>query len=251
MRVCLVGHGAMGHVIENKLIEKGHTISGIISLGEIEDINDVKEEFDVIIDFSHPSNLDMLLDYVTKTKKPIVIATTGFSEEQKNAIFKASEVAPIVYTANFSLGITVMEEVLRNITPILEKSFDIEVIEKHHNKKIDAPSGTAKMLVEAINGDHRYEVVEGRSGVCKRGKEIGVSAIRGGTIVGEHSVIYAGEDEILEIKHEAFSKNIFANGAIVAAEYLTDKPAGLSVGDAQLFTQDIGLRTLAGAGGAQ
>lgn len=227
MKVALIGHGTMGHVIEGKLLERGHEISGIISIGEIENINEIQQPFDVIIDFSHPNNLKMLLDYVGVHKTPLVIATTGYSQEQINSIIEASNISPIVYTANFSLGITVMEEVLSKITPILENDFDIEVVEKHHNKKIDAPSGTAKMLVDAMNKDGKYKVVEGRNGYSPRGKEIGISSIRGGTIVGEHSVIFAGDQELLEIKHEAFSKNIFANGAIVAAEYLIGKPAGL------------------------
>lgn len=227
MKVCLIGYGAMGHVIEEKLNNKGHVISGIVTLGGCEDINDIKDDFDVIIDFSNPANLKMLLAYVKQTKKPLVIATTGYSEEQKAMIKEAGKQSAIVYTANFSLGITVMEEVLRQITPILEDSFDMEIVEKHHHRKLDAPSGTALMLANALNAEGKYEIVEGRSGSHARGHEIGISAVRGGNIVGEHSVIYAGEDEVLEIKHEAFSRNIFANGAIKAAEYIIGKPAGI------------------------
>lgn len=227
MKVALVGHGAMGQLIEKKLLDAGHEIAGIVSIGLLDDLDQIDKAFDVIIDFSHPSYLSMILNYIEKTNTPLVVATTGYTDVQIASIKEAAKKHPIVYTANFSLGITVFEEVLKQITPILEDSFDIEVIEKHHNKKVDAPSGTAKMLVNAMNNDHKYEEVFGRSGMSKRSKEIGIHAVRGGSIVGEHSVIFAGEDEVFEIKHEAHSKNIFANGAIKAASFLVGKPAGL------------------------
>lgn len=238
MRVALVGYGTMGQIVEKKLIEKNHEVSAIVSLGMCEDLEETNAQFDVIIDFSHPSFLDMILNYVEKHDTPLVVATTGYSEEQIAKIKDCAKRHPIVYTANFSLGVTVFEEVLKQITPILKDTFDIEVIEKHHNKKVDAPSGTAKMLVEAIDPKHEYERVYGRSGVSKRNKnEISVHAIRGGTIVGEHSVIFAGEDEVFEIKHEAHSKNIFVNGAIRAAEFVKDKPAGLYIMHDVLFSK--------------
>ena len=227
MKVALVGYGAMGQLVEKKLVDAGHSVVGVVSLGMLDDLEEIKTSFDVIIDFSHPSYLEMILGYVSKHNVPLVVATTGYTQTQIDAILQCAKSHPIVYTANFSLGITVFEEVLKQITPILEESFDIEVIEKHHNKKIDAPSGTAKMLVNAMNGDKRYEEVNGRVGTHKRGKEIGIHAIRGGTIVGEHSVIFAGEDEVFEIKHEAHSKNIFVNGAIKAASFIVGKDAGL------------------------
>lgn len=237
MKVALVGYGVMGQVVEKKLLEKGHEIVGIISLGMKENLTEISEKIDVIIDFSHPNNLNMILEYVKKTNTPLVVATTGYSDVQIARIKETSKAHPIVYTANFSLGITVFEEVLRQISPILEDNFDIEVIEKHHNKKIDAPSGTAKMLVDAIDPDHQYERVYGRVNESKRNKEIGVHAIRGGSIVGEHSVIFAGEDEVFEIKHEAHSKFIFASGAVRAAEFIKDKPSGIYNMHDVLFTK--------------
>ena len=156
MKVALVGYGTMGQIVEKKLLEKGHEVVGIISLGMDEDLELIQKPFDVIIDFSHPSFLNMTSSYVKKHNTPLVVATTGYSAEQICAIKECAKEHPIVYTANFSLGITVFEEVLKQITPILKESFDIEVIEKHHNKKFDAPSGTAKMLVEAIDPEHDY-----------------------------------------------------------------------------------------------
>ncbi|NBK96752.1 MAG: 4-hydroxy-tetrahydrodipicolinate reductase [Erysipelotrichia bacterium] len=237
MRVALVGYGAVGQLIEKKLLANGHEIAGIVSIGLLDDLTQIEKPFDVIIDFSHPSYLEMILKYVEKHNTPLVVATTGYSETQIAMIKESAKQHPTVYTANFSLGITVFEEVLKQITPILEDSFDIEVIEKHHNKKVDAPSGTAKMLVNAMNANQQYEVVNGRCGMRKRSKEIGVHAVRGGSIVGEHSVIFAGEDEVFEIKHEAHSKSIFANGAIKAAAFIIDKPAGLYNMNDVLFTK--------------
>ena len=128
-----------------------------------------------------------------------------------------------------------MEKILKMITPILEDSFDMEIVEKHHNQKLDAPSGTAKMLVRAMDPEGKYEHVEGRSGMCKRGKEIGVSAIRGGTITGEHIAIYAGDEEVLEIKHIANSRRIFALGSVKAAEFAVGAQPGLYTMDDVLF----------------
>ena len=227
MKAALVGYGTMGQLVEKKLIAKGIDVVGIVSIGMLDNLDAIGEEFDVIVDFSHPDYLAMELEYVRKHHTPIVIATTGFDQTQIDAVYAAGNDAPIVYSANFSLGITVFAQVIKQIAPILEDSFDMEVIEKHHNKKADAPSGTAKMLANALNVDDQYEIVYGRSGFAKRGKEIGVSAVRGGTIVGEHSVIFAGEDEVLEIKHEAHSKNIFVNGALKAMEYIVGKENGV------------------------
>ena len=147
---------------------------------------------------------------------------------------------PVVFSANYSLGINVMKRVVAEITPILEDAFDIEIIEKHHNKKLDAPSGTAKMLLAAADGENKYEHVFGREGNRKRGKEIGVHALRCGTIAGEHTVIYAGNDEILEIKHTALSKKIFASGAIKAAAFAAGAKPGFYTMEDVLFGELTG-----------
>lgn len=182
---------------------------------------------DIVIDFSNPANLDMLCDFCTANACPAVIATTGYAESQLAKIESLSKEVPVVFSANYSLGINVMKRVIAEITPILEHAFDIEIIEKHHNKKLDAPSGTAKMLLAAADEAGRYAHIFGRDGNRKRGKEIGVHAVRGGTIAGEHTVLYAGEDELLEIKHTAGSKKIFAAGALRAAQFAVNAEKGL------------------------
>ncbi|MBN7774620.1 4-hydroxy-tetrahydrodipicolinate reductase [Clostridium aminobutyricum] len=228
MNIAIVGTGAMGKVLESLINDK----AGMQCVGTIEPmqggrLTDIREKIDAVIDFSNPVNLDMIDAYARESGCGVVIATTGFTPEQIEQIQSLSTIVPVVYTANFSLGITVMRRVLAEITPILKDNFDMEIIEKHHNKKLDAPSGTAIALLAAMNPEHEYDEVFGREGNRKRGKEIGIHAIRGGTIVGEHTAIYAGEDEIIEITHIANSKKIFAVGAIRAAEFVVGNKAGL------------------------
>lgn len=188
---------------------------------------DAKEDCDVIIDFSHPSSLDATLKYALDNKKGAVIATTGLASEQIEAIKAVSASIPVFFSANMSLGVNLLIQLAKKATALLEDSFDIEIIEKHHNLKIDAPSGTALAIADAINetctASNEY-VYDRHSTRKKRSKnEIGIHSLRGGTIVGEHSVIYAGTDEIIELKHTATSKEIFAVGAIKAARFLCNK----------------------------
>lgn len=234
MKAVVVGYGAMGKLLSSLL---GDELASNVAIEcENKKLDDVKEEFDVIIDFSHPANLDMIIDYVKRTKKPVIFATTGYNDEQIQKINDLSKVAPVLRSANFSLGVILLNRLVKEVTPILKDTFDIEVIEAHHNKKKDAPSGTAKLLINSIVEETGYTVNEGRSGICPREKkEIGVSAIRGGTIVGEHDVMYCGEDEVLTLKHTAYSKKIFANGAITAARWLVGKPVGFYDMDDVLF----------------
>ena len=194
-------------------------------------IKDFDGECDVIIDFSNPDALDSLLDYATSKKIPAVLATTGYSEEQKQKVFNASKIAPIFYTSNMSIGVNLIAELCKRAATVLEDDFDIEIVEAHHNQKLDAPSGTANMLAEAVvdGCNNKKELVYDRHDRRqKRDKdEIGMHAIRGGTIVGEHSVIFAGRDEIITISHSARSREIFAVGALNASLFMVGKPAGL------------------------
>lgn len=186
---------------------------------------------DVIIDFSNPASLDGLLDYCLSTGVPIVVASTGYSDEQIAKIKSASEQIPVFFTFNMSLGINLLVQLAKKATEVLGDRFDIEIVEKHHNQKLDAPSGTAIMLANAINktmDNSKHYVYDRHSRRQKREKsEIGMHAIRGGTIVGEHDVIFAGNDEVITLSHSAASKTVFAEGSIKAAIFLKDKPAGL------------------------
>ncbi len=193
---------------------------------------DITCEADVIIDFSHPSALASLLDYSKVNGIPAVIATTGLTDEQIEDIKEASKQVPLFFTFNMSLGINLLVDLARRAASVLyESGFDIEIIEKHHNQKLDAPSGTAIMLANGINDqlDNSLNYEHDRhSRRAKRPRnEIGIHAVRGGTIVGEHEVIFAGRDEIITLSHSARSKEVFAVGAFNAARFIADLQPGL------------------------
>jgi len=193
--------------------------------------NDLPEKPDVIIDYSHPSCLNKLLEYCLATGTPVVLATTGYSDDQIAQIKKASEQIPVFFSWNMSLGINLLVQLAKKATAILGNQFDIEIIEKHHNQKIDAPSGTALMIANAINETRENEmkfIYDRHSRRQKREpNEIGLHAVRGGTIVGVHEVIFAGNDETITISHSAASKAVFAEGSVNAAEFIKSKSAGL------------------------
>jgi len=195
------------------------------------DLSKCNEDVDVIIDFSHPAALDGLMQFAVSRKIPSVIATTGLSGTQVQMLKDASKVIPVFFSANMSLGLNLLIDLVKKAARVLAKDFDIEIVEKHHNQKIDAPSGTALAIADAINSclDQQQEYTYDRhSRRKKRNKnEIGIHAVRGGTIVGEHSVIFAGNDEIIEINHIATSKEIFAVGALNAAVFLHKKSSGM------------------------
>ncbi len=187
-------------------------------------------EADVIIDFSHPSALDGLLKYAQKKKLPIVVATTGLSGEQKAELSEMSKSIAVFFSANMSVGINLLIELAKKATAVLGDMFDIEIVEQHHNQKLDAPSGTALAIADAIaeTREQPSEYVYDRHSVRRKRskKEIGLHAVRGGTIVGKHNVIFAGQDEIIEISHEAASKEVFAAGSVKAAKFMKGKTSG-------------------------
>ena len=189
--------------------------------------DDIVEEVDVVIDFSNPSTLKDLLEYGVSKNIPLVIATTGFSPEDIRSIEEASKNIPILYSQNMSLGINLLVSLAKKAALTLGESFDIEIIEKHHNKKVDAPSGTAYMIAEGINeslnNSKSYNFGREGKNELRHKDEIGIHAIRGGTIPGEHSVLFAGLDEVIELKHSALSKNVFAQGGVVAAKFIVNK----------------------------
>ncbi len=239
-KIILCGaNGKMGHVIRSIVAadDECEIVAGVDINTEASEfpiyseIDSVKENADVIIDFSNPALLNSLLKYSSAKKIPVVIATTGFDEDQKMQIENAAEKNGVFFTYNMSLGINLLATLAKKAVDVLGNDFDIEIIEKHHNQKIDAPSGTALMLADAIceeiDEPMKYEY-DRHSKREKRSKnEIGMHAVRGGTIVGEHEIIFAGRDEIITLSHSARSKEIFAVGAVNAAKYMVGKGAGL------------------------
>ena len=223
MKVLIHGTGVMSSILK-EVIEK----DGELEISGFAD-DFTNEKGDVIIDFSHFSRLPAMINYSLKNNIPMVICTTGYDETILAKIVEASTDVPIVLSSNTCIGINLMNEVVAKIAPQL-RNFDIEIIETHHNRKVDSPSGTAKSLFNVINDalDNEMCLVSGRSGLHVRDKkEIGMHSVRGGSVVGEHSVIFYGDDEIIEIKHSSTSRRIFANGAIKAAKFLIGKKPGL------------------------
>lgn len=195
-------------------------------------LEECREQADVIIDFSNAAAADGLLEFCAARQIPVVLCTTGLSGEQLDKAEQAAKKTAVLRSANMSLGINTLLKVLHAVSGVLaDAGFDMEIVEKHHNQKVDAPSGTALALADAINealqGEYHY--VYDRSGVRRKRdpKEIGLSTVRGGSIVGEHEVIFAGQDEVIELKHTAYSKAIFAKGAVQAAKFLAGQPAGM------------------------
>ena len=185
---------------------------------------EVNIEYDVLLDFSRADALKGLLDLTEKTKKPLVICSTGFSKEDLALIDEKSKTLPLFRSANMSLGINVINNLLKKVAPLLYGNYDIEIVEKHHNQKVDAPSGTAILLADTIKDSLKDETeyVFGRHGNKKREEnEIGIHAVRGGSIVGDHDVIFAGTGEVIELSHKAISREVFAVGALKACEYMS------------------------------
>lgn len=232
-------NGKMGKVVKSVIDGRDDCkiVAGVDIYGDSADfpvyrsISDVKENADVVIDFSNPSLLDELLAYGKENKAALIIATTGYDEEQKKKIEQASKDSAIFFTYNMSLGINLLANLAKKATEVLGGGFDIEIIEKHHNQKIDAPSGTALMLADAIcevtSEPMKYEYDRHSKREKRTANEIGLHSVRGGTIVGEHEIIFAGRDEIITLSHSARSKEIFAVGAVNAAVFMKGKDAGL------------------------
>lgn len=225
---------AITQIVEN--IDEAQIVCGFdLAAGDCgypvySDYTDVLVDADVIIDFSHPSNFENILAFAKAKNLPVVVATTGLSDAQKAELKAAADYIPVFFSANMSLGINLLIRLAKMATKVLEKDFDIEIIEKHHNKKLDAPSGTALAIADAIAdtmNDGANYVYERQSVRRQREKnEIGIHAVRGGTIVGEHDVIYAGPDEVITLSHSAASREVFAQGAVKAAMFMNGKPKG-------------------------
>ena len=233
-------NGRMGRAISAKVavsgdcrIVAGYDISELCAYDYpvYKDIEKCNEEADVIVDFSHPSAFSAVLEFAKKRKLPLIVATTGLSKEQKEELFKAQTEIPVFYSANMSLGVNLLINLSKKAALALGEKFDIEIVEKHHRTKLDAPSGTALAIADGISEvlSENPEYVYDRHSVRReRGKnEIGIHSVRGGSIVGEHEVIFAGDDEIISLSHSATSREVFASGAIAAAKFMKGKPIGL------------------------
>lgn len=192
---------------------------------------DCETKADVVIDFSRHDAIEDLLAYCVKSKVPVVIATTGLGDREREMIWKASEEIPVFHSANMSLGINVLSKMLKAAVPILEEDFNIEIVEKHHCKKIDSPSGTALLLANAVNdaASKKKDFVYGRNSKNDQCKltDLGIHSVRGGSIPGEHTVIFAGPDEVIELTHTVYSREVFAHGALKAAKFIVNKSSGL------------------------
>ena len=240
MKILLCGaYGKMGQSVAQIVSERaGCTIAAGVDIGSgsapfpvFSAPSLVDTDVDVVLDFSHPSALQGILEYAVSRAKPVVLATTGYNAEQITLIRRAAERIPVFFTANMSLGVNLLSELAKTAAKVLGSTFDIEIVEMHHNKKIDAPSGTALMLADEIASvlpekpTYVYDRHDKRERRTKT--EIGLHAVRGGTIVGEHEILFCGTDEVLRLSHSAGSKAVFASGAVNAAVFLADKPAGL------------------------
>ena len=233
--------GAMGHVITGLAAEDGEIriVAGIdvregtdLGYPVFPSLDQCSVEADVIVDFASPKAVDGLLAYSCKKQVPVVLCTTGLSGEQLAAVEKASQVTAILRSANMSLGVNLLLKLVSDAARVLAGSgFDMEIVEKHHNQKVDAPSGTALALADSMNqamdGQYAYTCDRSTRREKRNPKEIGISSVRGGSIVGEHDVIFAGRDEVLTLSHTAYSKAIFAKGALEAAKFLAGKAPGM------------------------
>jgi 4-hydroxy-tetrahydrodipicolinate reductase len=234
-------NGKMGQVISDIIRQDDEVeiVAGVDIYNEIKNgypvyktMAECSVDADVIIDFSNMKAVDGLLAYCEKTAMPVVLCTTGLSEEQLHAAAELGTKTAVLRSANMSMGVNTLMELLAQAVRVLAPAgYDMEIVEKHHNQKVDAPSGTALALADVMNEamDHAYEYKYDRSKEQKKREknEIGISAVRGGTIVGEHEIIFAGTDEVIEFKHTAYSKAIFGKGAVEAAKFLKGKPAGM------------------------
>jgi len=226
MKILLIGHGRMGRAIEQTAQAAGDQLAGIIDVGNMADLETIGRVADIAIDFSAPAALPSVAAYVRATGTPLLSGVTGLTDL---AVFtELGRYAPVMHSANYSVGVAVFRRALEEVAGVLKPDFDIEIVETHHNQKADAPSGTAKLLLNAIDPNHDLTPVYGRQGITgKRDKrEIGIHALRGGTEAGTHTVSFFGQDEVLEITHRASSRQIFVNGALHMARRLYQMPKG-------------------------
>lgn len=229
MKFLLIGRGKMGRLIRETAESTGDEVVAALGHDDLARLDSMGRVADVVIDFSRPEALDAVCAYVRRTGTPLVSGTTGYTPEQKRRLEALGSAAPVLWSANYSLGVAVFVRALRAVSDVLKPDFDIEITETHHSQKADAPSGTAKLLLEAVDPQHRLRPVYGREGNCGRREkdEVGIHALRGGTVAGTHTVHFFGPDEELELTHRAASRQIFVNGALHIARLLPGRPKGV------------------------
>lgn len=226
MKFLLIGRGKMGRLLKETALANGDEVVGMLGSSDVTELSEMGKAADVVIDFSRPEALPEICEYVRRTGTPLLSGTTGYTAAEMAQLKALGAWAPVLWSANFSLGVAVLYRALRVVSDVLKPDFDIEIMETHHNQKADAPSGTAKLLLDAIDPGHVLTPVYGREGnTGKRAKEeIGMHALRGGTVAGTHAVHFFGPDEELEFTHRAASRQIFVSGALHMARLLPGKP---------------------------
>lgn len=226
MKFLLIGRGKMGRLLKETALANGDEVVGMLGSSDVAELSEMGKVADVVIDFSRPEALPEICEYVRRTGTPLLSGTTGYTAAEMAQLKALGAWAPVLWSANFSLGVAVLYRALRVVSDVLKPDFDIEIMETHHNQKADAPSGTAKLLLDAIDPGHVLTPVYGREGnTGKRAKEeIGMHALRGGTVAGTHAVHFFGPDEELEFTHRAASRQIFVSGALHMARLLPGKP---------------------------
>lgn len=228
MNVVVIGQGKMGHMLKQIFEQNGHTVLGLADKLNPEALVDNVDKTDLVVDFSHKDNVPFVIETIKEKKIPYVLGTTALDQSDLEVLNDYATQAPVFFDANYSLGIALLKRLAAQAFDVLGKDFDVELVETHHNQKADAPSGTALAIVEAMDPGHERERVYGRHGITgARGSEIGIHALRGGTIAGIHEVDFFGNQEVISLKHEANDRSIFANGAHKAALFLEGQPAGL------------------------
>jgi 4-hydroxy-tetrahydrodipicolinate reductase len=226
MNIGLIGKGKMATLLKEESEKKGNTVLCMADAFDKAPLQNCAKDLDVLIDFSHPDNLEWVLDAIQGQKCALIIGTTGYSEKQKERIAKEAENRPVFFAANYSLGIALLQKLAASAARTLA-DWDVEIIEKHHNQKVDAPSGTALALADAIDSEKQKERIYGRSGhTGSRGNEIGIHAVRGGSVAGDHDVLFLGPQEIVTLSHHAQSREIFVHGALKAADFIVKMPKG-------------------------
>lgn len=228
MKFLLIGRGKMGGLIADTAGCGGDEIVLALGRGDLACLGTLGPVADVVLDFSRPEALPELASYIRRTGTPLLSGTTGYTAGEMARLEALGEAAPVLWSANYSLGVAVFVQALRAVSGVLKPDFDVEITEIHHNQKEDAPSGTARLLLEALDPGHALSPVYGRAGRTGKRKpgEVGMHALRGGTVAGTHTVHFFGPDEELEITHRAASRQVFVNGALHMARLLPGKPNG-------------------------